>query len=167
MFSQPNVQFQSATPCPQRISQSQKREHAQRQNSFHTHSSSTLPHSYPPGQQIFLKPALRRRRRRTPAHTPSIPTSLLQPLARAHVQLAIQLGTRFLAMDKVAEAAADTALAAVETTAGLAEIGDGREFAVDGAAGVPARVERVAGFLRVFFVLEAHVDVADEVCRLR
>jgi len=70
-------------------------------------------------------------------------------------------------MDKVAEAAADTALATVETTAGLAEIGDGREFAVDGAAGVPARVERVAGFLRVFFVLEAHVDVADEVCRLR
>lgn len=69
-------------------------------------------------------------------------------------------------MNEVAEAAADTAFAAVETTAGLAEIGDGREFAVDGAAGVPARVERVAGFLRVFFVLEAHVDVADEVCKV-
>lgn len=69
-------------------------------------------------------------------------------------------------MDKVAEAATDTALAAVEATAGLAEIGDGREFAVDGAASVPARVERVACFLRVFFVLEAHVDVADEVCKV-
>ena len=105
----------------------------------------SLAHSYIPlvptnimRRSFLLKPALRRRRRRTPAHTPSIPASLLQPLARAHVQLAIQLGTRFLAMDEVAEAAADTALAAVEATAGLAEIGDGRQFAVVGSAGVPA-----------------------------
>jgi hypothetical protein len=99
----------------------------------------------------------------TPAHAPLITTSLLEPLARAHVQLAIQLCRRFLAMYEVAEAAAHTALAAVETTAGFAEIGDGREFAVDGAAGVPAAVERVARFLGVFLVLEAHVDVADKI----
>ena len=67
-------------------------------------------------------------------------------------------------MNKVAKAAADTAFAAVKATAGFAEIGDGREFAVYGAAGVPARVEGVAGFLRVFFVLETDVDVADEIC---
>jgi len=41
-------------------------------------------------------------------------------------------------MDKVAEAAAHAALAAVEPAAGLAEVGHGRELAVDGARGVPA-----------------------------
>jgi len=66
-------------------------------------------------------------------------------------------------VDEVAEAAADAALAAVETTARFSEIGDGGELAVDGAAGIPARVEGIAGFLRVFFVLEANVDVANEV----
>jgi hypothetical protein len=67
-------------------------------------------------------------------------------------------------VDEVAIAAAHAALAAVEATAGLAEVGDGRKLAVDGAAGVPARVERIAGGLCIFFVLEASVDVADEVC---
>ena len=50
-------------------------------------------------------------------------------------------------MYKVAEAAAHASLAAIKTTAGFAEIGDGTEFAVDWAASVPARVERVACFL--------------------
>jgi len=62
---------------------------------------------------------------------------------------------------EVAKAAADAALAAIKATAGFAEVGDGRQFAVDGAARVPARVERVAGLLRVLLVLEAYVDVAD------
>jgi hypothetical protein len=66
-------------------------------------------------------------------------------------------------VDEVAEAAADAALAAVEAAARLAEVGDGGQLAVDGAARVPAAVERVAGLLRVLFVLEAHVDVADEI----
>ena len=66
-------------------------------------------------------------------------------------------------MDKVAEAAADAALAAVETTACFAEIGDGRQFAVDGTASIPAAVQGVAGLLRVLLVLEADVDVADEI----
>jgi hypothetical protein len=103
------------------------------------------------------------RRRRTPAHAPLVATPLLQPLARAHVQIAVQLGGGLLPVDEVAEAAADAALAAVEATARLAEVGDGGQLAVDGAARVPAAVERVAGFLRVLFVLEAHVDVADEI----
>ena len=68
-------------------------------------------------------------------------------------------------MDKVAEAAADAAFATVQTTTGFAEIGHGREFAVDGTTSIPARVEGVAGFLRVFFVLESDVDIADEICQ--
>lgn len=64
-------------------------------------------------------------------------------------------------MYEVAEAAAHAALARVEAAAGLAEIGYGRELAVYGAAGVPARVEVVAGFLGGVFVFEAGVDVAD------
>ena len=67
-------------------------------------------------------------------------------------------------MDEVAEAAADAALAAVEPAAGFAEVGHGRELAVDGAGGVPAAVEGVAGLLGRVFVFEARVDVADEVC---
>lgn len=66
-------------------------------------------------------------------------------------------------MDEVAEAAADAALATVKAAAGLAEVGDGAELAVDGAGGVPARVEVVAGALGRLLVLEAGVDVADEV----
>ena len=66
-------------------------------------------------------------------------------------------------MNEVAEAAAHTAFATVESAARLAEVGHRGEFAVDGAAGVPARVEGVACFLGVVFVLEAGIDVADEV----
>jgi hypothetical protein len=113
---------------------------------------------------VRLEPLRTRcRRGRTPAHASLVTTSLLEPLPCAHIEFAIQLGGRFLAVYEVAEAAADTAFAAVETTAGFAEIGDGRQFAVDGAAGVPARVEGVTGFLAVFFVLEAHIDVADQI----
>lgn len=66
-------------------------------------------------------------------------------------------------MDEVAEAAAHATLAAVQPTTGLAEVRDGAELAVDGAAGVPAGVEGVAGGLGRVLVLEARVDVADEV----
>lgn len=67
-------------------------------------------------------------------------------------------------MNKVAESAAHTALSRIQSTTGLAEVGDGAEFAVDGAAGVPAGIEFVAGLLSGFFVLEARVDVAYEIC---
>jgi len=63
---------------------------------------------------------------------------------------------------EVAKATSNTALAAVEPTARFSEIGDWREFAIDGAAGVPTRVERVTSFLRVVFVLETGVDIADK-----
>jgi hypothetical protein len=105
------------------------------------------------------------RRRRTPAHAPLVPATLLKPLAGAHVEIAIELRAGLLAMDEVAEAAADAALARVEAAARLAEVGDGRQLAVDGAARVPAAVERVTGLLAVLLVLEAHVDVADEICK--
>lgn len=125
---------------------------------LHLHTIRT----YSLARRIVLKPL--RGRCRAPAHAPLIAASLLKPLPRAHIQIAVQLRRRLLPVNEVAEAAADAALAAVEATARFSEIGDGRQLAVDGATGVPARVERVAGFLRVFFVLEAHVDVADEVC---
>lgn len=67
-------------------------------------------------------------------------------------------------MDEVAEACAHAALARVEAAARLAEVRHGAQLAVDRARGVPARVQGVARFLRRVFVLEARVDVADEVC---
>lgn len=66
-------------------------------------------------------------------------------------------------MYEIAETAADTPLAAVEPTTRFSEIGYGGEFAVYRATGVPARIQCVAGFLRVFFVFETDVDVADEI----
>lgn len=64
-------------------------------------------------------------------------------------------------MNEIAEPAPHAAFAAVEPAAGFAEVGHGREFAVDRAGGVPATVECVAGGLRRVFVFEAGVDVAD------
>ena len=64
-------------------------------------------------------------------------------------------------MDKIAEPAPNAPFAAIEPAASFAEIRDGGQFAVDGAGGVPARVEGVAGLLGGIFVFEARVDVAD------
>lgn len=113
---------------------------------------------------LLSKPLPRRLRTRTLRHTPLIPPPRPQPLLRPQLQLPIQLGTRFLPMYEIAEPAPHAPFPAVEPTARLSEIGDGRKFAVDGPRGVPATVERVAGLLRRIFVLEARVDVADEIC---
>lgn len=66
-------------------------------------------------------------------------------------------------MDEIAEAGAHAPLARVEPAARLAKVRHGAQLAVDGARGVPARVEGVAGLLRGVFVLESRVDVADEI----
>lgn len=85
-----------------------------------------------------LVPLPRRLGTGTPARAPLVAAPQAQPLLRAQLDLAVQLGARVLAVDEVAEAAAHAALARVEAAAGLAEVGDGRELAVDGARGVPA-----------------------------
>lgn len=110
-----------------------------------------------------LVPLPCRLRAGTPADTLRIAAALLEPLLGGEGQVIVELGTGVLAVDEIAKAAADAALARVEAAAGLAKVGDGAELAVDGAAGVPARVELVAGLLGRVLVLEAGVDVADEV----
>jgi len=67
-------------------------------------------------------------------------------------------------MNEITETASHTSFSTVQPTTSFAEIGDGRELAVDGACCVPARVQRIAGLLRRVFVFEACVDVADEIC---
>ena len=101
---------------------------------------------------------------RTLAHTPWITTSLLQPLARTHIQFAVQLCRGFFSVYEVAEAATHAALATVQPTARFPEIGHGGQLAVDRAPSVPSRVEGITGLLRVFFVFESYVDVADKIC---
>ncbi len=64
-------------------------------------------------------------------------------------------------MDEIAEPAPNTAFAAVQPATRFAEIGDGGQLAVDGPRGVPAGVERIAGFLGAVFVFESGVDVSD------
>lgn len=67
-------------------------------------------------------------------------------------------------MNEIAKATAHTALAAVESTTRFAEIGNGREFAVDRATSVPTTIEGIASFLGVLFVLETYIDVANQIC---
>jgi len=64
-------------------------------------------------------------------------------------------------MYEIAEPPSNTSLATVQPTTGLAEIRNRGQFTVDGASGVPAGVESVAGLLRRVFVLETRVNVAD------
>ena len=90
--------------------------------------------------------------------------SLPQPLLHAQLQLPLQLRTRLLAMDKIAEPTSHATFPAIESTARLSEIRHGRKLAIDGAGGVPAGVEGVTGGLRRVLIFEARVDIADEVC---
>jgi len=65
-------------------------------------------------------------------------------------------------MNKITKPTSHTTFPTIQPTTSFAEIGDGRQLAVDGTSGVPAGVEGIAGFLRGIFVFEACVDVADE-----
>ncbi len=105
----------------------------------------------------------RRLRARTPTRASLISPSKSQPLLRTQLNLPIQLRTRILPMDEIAETTTDTSLPTIQSAAGFAEVGDGRELAVDRARSVPSRVQGVASFLRGIFVLEAGVDVADKI----
>jgi hypothetical protein len=102
-------------------------------------------------------------RSRALALTPLIPSSRPQPFLCAQLQLSIQLWTRFFSMDEIAEAASHTALTTVQTTTGFSKIGDGRQFAVDGPGSVPSRIESITGLLGTVLVLEAGVDIANQI----
>lgn len=112
---------------------------------------------------VVSKPLPCRFRAGTPTRTLLIPPPRPQPLLRPELQLPIQLRTRFLAMYEITKPAPDAPLAAIQPTARFPEIGDGRQLAVDGPRGVPARVQRVAGLLRRVFVLEARVDIPNQI----
>lgn len=114
--------------------------------------------------RFLLKPPSSRLRCRRSAGAPLVPATRLEPLLRAERELAVELLAGVLAVDEIAEAAADAALARVKAAAGLAEVCNGAELAVYGARGVPAAVEGVGGDLGAVFVFESGVDVADEVC---
>ena len=106
-------------------------------------------------------PLPRRLRARAPSYAPVVPASHLQPLFGGEFELPFQFRAGLLAVDEIAKARAHASFAAVQSAAGLAEIRDGTEFAVDRSSGVPARVQGVAGRLGGVFVFEARVDVAD------
>lgn len=96
------------------------------------------PHPQRPRPVLAVSESLPRRlRTRTPTRTLLIPSPRPQPLLRPKLQLPIQLRTRFLAMYEIAEPTPHAALAAVQPTTSLSEIGDGRQLAVDGSRGVP------------------------------
>lgn len=110
-------------------------------------------------------PLPHRFRRGASRRAPIIPPPSSQPLLCPQFQLPIQLRTRFLPVNEIAEPAPHTSFPAVEPTTRFSEIGDGGQLAVDGAGGVPAAVEGVTGGLGGVFVFEAGVDVADQIYR--
>jgi len=112
---------------------------------------------------LSLIPLPRRLRARAAAHTLLVAAPHLEPLLCAEGEVPVELGAGVLAMYEVAEPAPHAPFAGIEAAARLAEVGDGAELAVDGPARVPPGVERLAGLLGRVLVLEARVDVADEV----
>lgn len=66
-------------------------------------------------------------------------------------------------MYEIAEPASHATFATVKATARFPEIRHGAQLAVDWARGIPAAIQVVASLLRRLLVLEARVDVADEV----
>lgn len=64
-------------------------------------------------------------------------------------------------MNKIAKTSPHTPFPTIEPATRFSEIRHGRQFAVDGASGVPAGIESIAGRLSGIFVLEPRVDVAD------
>lgn len=139
-------------------------------------ASKNYSHQYPVYKQNALHPFLPsyalcrlvpsscrfRSRRSTDALL--VAAAQLEPLLCAESDFAIKLFAGVLAMDKVAEAAADAALARVEATASFTEVGDGAQFAIYGSGGVPSAVEFIASLLSGIFVFETSVDIADEIC---
>jgi len=100
---------------------------------------------------------------RTPTSAPLISASQSQPFLGTQLQLPVQVIAWVFPVDEIAESSSHASFATIQSTAGFPEIGDWAEFTVDGAGGVPAGVEGVAGFLSTVFVLETRVDVADEI----
>lgn len=83
---------------------------------------------------------LARLRRRSPGDTAVVSSPHPQPLLGCQLQLAVKFGTGLFPVNEVAETTSNAAFTAIESAAGFSKIRDGRELAVDGTAGVPARV---------------------------
>lgn len=81
------------------------------------------------------------------ARRAAAPRSYLEPLLGAELELPLQLRAGVFAVYEVTKPSTDTALARVQTAAGLAEIRHGAEFAINRPSSVPARVQIVARFL--------------------
>lgn len=129
------------------------------------HTAHTKDHRLKDASPMYFSvPLPRRLRTRTPRQTPIISPPRPQKFLRRQLQFPIQTPAWLFAVYEVAEPTPHAALPAVEPTTRFSEVGHGGQFAVDGPRGVPARIERVAGFLGGVFVFEARVDVADEIC---
>ena len=105
----------------------------------------------------------RRLRACTPAHTALVATALTQPLLRRKLQLSVQLWRRLLAVNEVAETAAHTPIAAVQSAACLPEIRNRTQLAVDRSSRIPSAVQALARRLCRILVLEPRVHIADQV----
>ena len=87
----------------------------------------------------------------------------LEPLLGTELEFAIQLRAGVFAVNEVAKATADTALAAIQAATCFAEVGDRTELAVDRASCIPATVKIVACALGAVLVFEARVYIAYKV----
>lgn len=110
-----------------------------------------------------LLSGVHRGRRRTPAHTPLIPTSFPQPLLRCQLQVLLQIRRRLLPVYEIAETSSHAPFTAVQPTACFPKVRHGTQLAVDRSSRVPATVQRIARLLRAVLVLKPRVYVPDKV----
>lgn len=90
---------------------------------YTTSSRRALPPNSPSSTPLIPLP--RRLRTWTPTGAPLIPAPLPKPLLGAKLQLALQLVTRILAMDEIAESASHAAFPAIKPATCFAEVRDG------------------------------------------
>ena len=93
---------------------------------------------------------------RAPAHATLVLAPHSQPLLRTELQLPIQLRTRLLPVNKIAEASSYAALTAIESATSFSKIRDRAQLAVDRPRRIPSRVQRT------ILVFESCIYVADQ-----
>lgn len=95
-----------------------------RSSDFSTHSRIHAHHLITTSTTLNLVSLSRRLRTRTSTGTSLVASSHPQPLLRTQLQLPIQLITRILPVNEIAEASSNTSFSTIQPTASFAEIRD-------------------------------------------
>jgi len=91
------------------------------------------------------------------------PRTAPSSLAPCPIKFPLEVGRDRLEMHEVAESTSGALAHLVLTTAGLSEVGDGRELSVDRGPTVPSIVQIRDGLGGIFFFPKLDIHIADQV----